>query len=947
MIQYDAIVRTSPLPPEHPAPALSPGISRGELPIRGRDELMVGFERSLDRSGESLTVISGRPGLGKTRLLAAVIRLAEQRGWRTLVVAPTPDSLTTPLGALTDAALAASPPMLDESALQRVLIGSHPQYWITRLLGEGIEVAAAERGLLIVVDDLQWLDAGSLGAVSALVRSGVGMPVTWLLATRPGHHQPGHARLVEQARDAGGLIELPPLSAAAIDQIGSDVLGAPAGPGLAAALAGADGSPLLALELLYGLEDEHLIRVAEGRADVLGDRPPRAFGASSRRRITALSRDALRIAQVGSLFGRRFALPAALAVLGESPGVAAPFVEELLEQDIVADDGSGLVFRHDTIRDAALESLSPSLRRALARQVIERRLADGTPPAALAGELLAFTEPGDDDSIDLLLEAARGLAATDAQTAATLIARAAELAPSNARCAAQIVALLPILWAGGHGEKVAEIGEKFAASLQGDERARVDLAVARLLTESSFTAAIALCDRALQTPGATPATRVELLAVLALNYANSANATGLRDAIARGRAEADPGRDGVALATLDATESVLTFYEERFDAAMALQRDALTRIAESGGTPSLWLPEGLWMAFMRNSLGDCRGALADVEAGLSESRRARSVIAEAFWMMLRARVLYDLGALEEARTQSEAVLDLAAELQLGDFANATAGVVLFRIALHTGDRGLLEDTRPLVTALADGTGLTRTGRWNLAVEALESSAYPKARELSELALATLDDPAPSMTTPADFLDDLMLAEICIGVEDAASLDRVRDTATRRADANPDTALVRAIAQAIDGLASASDAELKAAADTLRAGQRPLVLAHVLEVRSAVADESAAVEALEEALAVYEGVGAQRDASRVLRSLRARGVRRRSRAAAGDAAETLGLSHREWQVAEALMTGATTKQISDALLLSPHTVVTHMRHIFAKLGVNTRRDVVALLAEKRG
>lgn len=932
-----------PPPPDHSASALTPGIGRGVLPLRGRDAILGRLARSLDSSADSLTVISGRPGLGKTRLLEAIIAVAENRGQRAVVVATTPDSSTTPLGALTEAALAASPPLLEARDLERILLGSHPQYWITRLLSEGIELASADRGLLVVVDDLQWLDAGSLGALSALVRASVGMPVTWVLATRPGHHPPAHLRLIEQARDSGGVIDVPPLSADAIDQLGADVLGAPAGPGLTAALSGVDGSPLLALELLYGLQDERLIRVSEGRADVVDDRPPHGFGASSRQRLAALSRGALRIAQVGALFGRRFALPAALAVLGESPGASAPFVEELLEHDIVVDDGAGLVFRHDTIRDAALDSLSPSLRRALARQVIERRLADGTPPAALAGDLIAFTEPGDDDSIDLLLEAARALAATDAQAAATLISRAAELAPANARCAAQIIALLPIMWTGGHGDRVTEVGEKFAAALHGDERARVDLAVARLLTESSFTEAIALCDRALQTAGASPATRVELLAVLALNHANSADAAGLRDAIARGRAEADPARDAAALATLDATESVLTFYESRFDVAMSLQRDALTKIAASGSLPSLWLPEGLWMAFMRNSLGQCREALADVEAGLGESRRARSVIAEAFWMMLRARVLYDLGLLDEARTQSETVLDLAAELGLGDFANATAGVVLFRIALHTGDRGLLESTRPLVAALAEGAGLTRTGRWQLAVEALESSAFEKARELSALALATLDEPSPSMTTPADFLDDLMLAEICIGAADAASLDRVREVATRRASANPTNTLLDAIARAVVGLATGSGAELSTAASILRDGQRPLVLAHVLELGSSLFGESGAVEALEEALGVYEAAGAQRDASRVLRGLRARGVRRRTRVSASGAADDLGLSHRERQVAEALMSGATTKQISDALLLSPHTVVTHMRHIFAKLGVNTRRDVVALLA----
>jgi DNA-binding CsgD family transcriptional regulator len=51
---------------------------------------------------------------------------------------------------------------------------------------------------------------------------------------------------------------------------------------------------------------------------------------------------------------------------------------------------------------------------------------------------------------------------------------------------------------------------------------------------------------------------------------------------------------------------------------------------------------------------------------------------------------------------------------------------------------------------------------------------------------------------------------------------------------------------------------------------------------------------------------------------------------------MGLSSREYQVAERIAAGLTTQQIADGLMVSPHTVVTHIRHIFSKWGVNTRR-----------
>ena len=75
-------------------------------------------------------------------------------------------------------------------------------------------------------------------------------------------------------------------------------------------------------------------------------------------------------------------------------------------------------------------------------------------------------------------------------------------------------------------------------------------------------------------------------------------------------------------------------------------------------------------------------------------------------------------------------------------------------------------------------------------------------------------------------------------------------------------------------------------------------------------------------------------NRVLQSLRRRGVRRRAHAQ-GDPQM---LSPREQQVLERVAAGATTQQIADALFMSPHTVVSHIRHIYAKSGVNSRKGL---------
>ncbi|WP_418516278.1 helix-turn-helix transcriptional regulator [Curtobacterium flaccumfaciens pv. flaccumfaciens] len=917
------------------------GAKAAFTPLRGRDEIMAAlidaFEAATVSGTARMVIVRASPGMGKTRLLRETLAHADRRGWRTLTVTPDVDSEHLPLGALTDAALTAQPPMLKLSDLAPILSGRDPQYWVTRMLVDALDSAAADRGVLVAVDDLQWLDAGSLSALAALVRGLTDLPIVWLLASRPGTPRPEQQRLLELAEVQQIVVDLPPLSTDAVQQITLDVVGRAAGPQLQGALQRTERIPLLVVELLRGLRDEQMLTRNGQYLDLAGDVFPERYGNSARSRIGRLNPSAKRIAQAGSLFGRRFTLTAALEVHPIAGEQLGPAVDELIREEIVFDDGAYLAFTHDTLREAAEASLPASVLKRSLRAAVRIRLQAGEPVSAVASSVIEAASPGDRDAIVMLREAAEELAPTDASGAATLASHAVNLAVEPSRFKEILPALIPILWMGGHGNQARALVEALAPVLPVEERATTLLTLARLMTESSFSDALVVCDQALALPGVSDGVRVQLYALRALNSANVGDSERLQDSIEQARSIGDLTRDWAALATIDACQSVELFHRMRFDEAEYLIQTALTAIRRGGEDTNQWLPEGLWYSFVLGTRGRPDQALALADEGLADAQRARNAPAIAYWMMARSRFLFDLGRLEDAREQADTVLRLAAELGLGDFANATAGIVVFRAALQTGDNASLNSVRPAMQQMADSPALTRAGHWALAISAMDVDDAQRAFELCGPALASLDLPLASMNTPPDFNDDITLTTICVlsGHHDQAR--KVLEVATERARLNPDDLLAAAIRDAVAGIALQDPAPLREAVEQLRSVPRPLVLARALEVLERVspsAEERIAV--LEEALQLHESAGGFRSANRILLRLRALGVRRRPR----NDHDGSGLSSRERLVVQHLTSGATTKQIAEALMLSPHTVVTHVRHASAKYGVSSRKELAA-------
>ena len=174
-------------------------------------------------------------------------------------------------------------------------------------------------------------------------------------------------------------------------------------------------------------------------------------------------------------------------------------------------------------------------------------------------------------------------------------------------------------------------------------------------------------------------------------------------------------------------------------------------------------------------------------------------------------------------------------------------------------------------------------------------------------------------------------------------------ADKRADLNPQVSSCRAAAAHARGIWFETTEDLEVAVDLYRDGPRPLAYASALEdlgrVRVGSGDTQSAVSSLEEALAVTIRVGAEWDSARIRGRLRRLGVRRSYAANTRPKTGWAALTEPEINVARLAAEGRTNRQIAAALFVSPHTVNTHLRHVFEKLGINSRVQLSRFVQEQ--
>ncbi len=367
-------------------------------------------------AGQSV-FIAGEAGVGKSTVLSH-LRSLDPR-FRTVAARGVSIEADLPLALLDQLGL------VDPAVLARVAEDPGGPLTVYRHLVESVRVLASGSPLLIAIDDLHWADPVSLRGLTYLARRLEGLPVALVATLR--HWPPdaiGAARaLVDYG--AGRLLSLDPLTRTECGEMVS-LLGGPADESTTARVFElSKGNPFLIRTAVLGSGSDH----QPGLRGTLG--APRILAANAPVLITYLSglpAPAVACAHVLSIL-RSPASPALLATAtGLSLTQVVPAIDVLSEAGVLVGTGASLELCHDLLASAIEEDLSPGLKRLYAGRLFNHYHDMGD---LLSAARIAFRAPvlGDSRAVDALRHAAgRARSNRDFRRASDYLAAACESA---------------------------------------------------------------------------------------------------------------------------------------------------------------------------------------------------------------------------------------------------------------------------------------------------------------------------------------------------------------------------------------------------------------------------------------------------------------------------------------------------------------------------------------
>ena len=895
---------------------------------RGRIDALL-EDASAGRSGA--LVLRGEPGIGKSVLL----RYARDRADGMLALSTKGfeseadlafaglhellrplleqlDAIPPPQAVALSAALALGPPVPGD----RFAVAAATLSLLT--------TAAKERPVLVLVDDVPWLDSASGEALRFALRGlGDGERIATLVAAREGE---------ASALDGAGL---PELALSGLDVEAARALVPDLAPDVAARLVEATRGNPLALEEIPAMLTE---AQASGAAPLPEPLPAsvgivRAF----ERRLAALPSATTHVLVVAAASEREEVdvLLRALPPLGLDAGS----LDAAEQAGVITVERGRLEWRHPLLRSTAYHCASSSERRRA-----HRALAEALPGDALAGRAwhLAAAAPGLSEEIALELERA----ALDARSrrgfdaAARAFERAAELSPRAEARARRLLEAAHDFRLLGHFDHARALLEQTTRTTR-DPLLAADAALQRGMIEMwSGDPARARALLLGETEQIEPLDRGRAAAILIEAglatqmqgvVANTLALSRRAVSVAAGTDSALRENAGDLLLSAQMLageapppETLRLRLKERASAARSVEDSA--HVAVHVGHMLVWIEEyDLARRIFERELADAYASgslsfvpyhaacLCEIElragrfplsrsAGESAVRTAEEtdqLSALSFGLVSLARVEAVTGRSEESRARALQALELAQTLGVGSLRVYGLSVLgLLELGLGRPREGLTW-LEPLSALVDDEFELRDPSVVQWRSDLIEAQALTGQPEAARASLAVLDEEAAR--TERAWAKGV--AARCRGMLVESAFEQHFEESVRLLTGFP----------------------FERARTELRLGERLRRSRRPIEARAP----------LRTALASFEALGAAPWAERARAELAATGAR------AGDARPRapLELTPQELRIARLVAEGATNKEAAAQLFLSPKTVGYHLGKVYAKLGIHSRAELV--------
>jgi DNA-binding CsgD family transcriptional regulator len=831
-------------------------------------------------------------------------------------------------------------------------MGSDPPFAVAHGLYWLAVNASGIAPVLLAIDDLQWADQASLRFVLYLAERLSGLPVALALSWRTGEAVPsattGCLRRLEQIA-AGGVVSPGALSPEAVGRLLSGAFATVPGDGFTRSChAVTGGNPFLVRELIETLRAEG-IGPGEAGADRVAGLGPRSVAQEVALRVGRLEPAAGELARAAAILGDDAALRHAAALAGLGLADAAACADQLAGIGVF-EPGTPLQFVHAIVRTAVHDDI-PQAERGLRHAEAARLLAaEGADPDVVCAHLLVCEPAGSIEVVDRLRgAAARAMRRGAPESAAAYVRRAlAETVDVSIRAALQHEL--------GLAEKVLadpaavrHLRESMELASDAVQRAAVapDLAELLVLT-GQWDAAAAFIQAALEelAGGGAPQDEHARTAVVRLQTWLAGLAAfdpRLVDEFDQrvGQLLAAAREDTAEQRTLAAMlAGILAWRGEPAGTVLALLDHALdgNRLLTRVDSHPLMVAQALMATVWLDEL--TRGeALASQLFACARSQGSVAGLVVA--ACVRAAVRVRRGELVAAESDVRTVIELSAEHGVA-FAVPSA---LYCGADALIERAGLADVAAVATGIELDPGLAQTATGALLAEvrgrlALAARDFATARAelrsaagvyeaLHLLSPATCWRSALALTLAADDPGEaLRLANTDLELARQAGLPRAAGVALRT------RGMLTGGRQGLDDLREAAELLAGCGADLEQA--RALIEFGAALRRSN--QRTAAREPLRRGLDLAYRCGAGRLAQRATDELRATGARPRRASLTGLEA----LTPSERRVAELAAGGMSNPEIAQAVFVTLNTVEGHLRHVYQKLSVSSRKQLPAAL-----